>query len=300
MRTFLFSVAAVMAAVVLLAFTNTRPVAQDKTKDIVDTAAGSKDCTTLVAAVKAAGLVDALKGKGPFTVFAPTDAAFKALPAGTVEALLKPENKGKLTNILTYHVISGNVMAADVKTMKATTLFGQEASIEVKNGKVTIDGANVVTTDIKCSNGVIHVIDKVILPKTIVEVAAGNDSFSTLVTAVKAAGLVDTLNGGPFTVFAPTNEAFAKLPKGTVEELLKPENIEKLKAVLTYHVVSGTVTSADVVKLKSAKTVNGKELKITVKDGTVMVDNAKVTTVDIPCLNGVIHVIDSVVIPPEK
>lgn len=300
MRTFLFSVAAVMAAVVLLAFTNTRPVAQDKTMDIVDTAAGSKDFTTLVAAVKAAGLVDALKGKGPFTVFAPTDAAFKALPAGTVEALLKPENKGKLTNILTYHVISGNVMAADVKTMKAKTLFGQEASIEVKNGKVTIDGANVVTTDIKCSNGVIHVIDKVILPKTIVEVAAGNDSFSTLVTAVKAAGLVDTLNGGPFTVFAPTNEAFAKLPKGTVEELLKPENIEKLKAVLTYHVVSGTVTSAEVVKLKSAKTVNGKELKITVKDGTVMVDNAKVTTVDIPCVNGVIHVIDSVVIPSDK
>lgn len=300
MRTFLFSFAAVTAAVVLLGFTNSQPAAQDKPKDIVDTAAGSKDFTTLVAAVKAAGLVDALKGKGPFTVFAPTDAAFKALPAGTVDALLKSENKGKLASILTYHVISGSVMAADVKTMKAKTLFGQEVSIEAKDGKVTIDGANVITTDIKCSNGVIHVIDKVILPKTIVEVAAANDSFSTLVTAVKAAGLAETLNGGPFTVFAPTNEAFAKLPKGTVEELLKPENIEKLKAVLTYHVVSGAVTSADVVKLKSAKTVNGRELKITVKDGTVMVDNAKVTTVDIPCLNGVIHIIDSVVIPADK
>jgi uncharacterized surface protein with fasciclin (FAS1) repeats len=300
MRNILFSAAVVIAAVVLLGFTNTQPAAQDKPKDIVDTAAGAKDFSTLVAAVKAAGLVDALKGKGPFTVFAPTDAAFKALPAGTVEALLKPENKGKLSNILTYHVISGSVMAADVKTMKAKTLFGQEASIEVKDGKVTIDGANVVTTDIKCSNGVIHVIDKVILPKTIVDVAASNDSFSTLVAAVKAAGLVDTLNGGPFTVFAPTNDAFGKLPKGTVEELLKPENVDKLKAILTYHVVSGTVSSSEVVKLKTAKTVNGKELKITVKDGNVMIDGAKVTTVDIPCLNGVVHIIDSVVIPAEK
>ena len=134
--------------------------------------------------------------------------------------------------------------------------------------------------------------------KTIVETAAGADDFSTLVAAVKAAGLVETLSGkGPFTVFAPTNEAFAKLPKGTVESLLKPENKEKLIAVLTYHVVPGTVMAKDVVKVDSAKTVQGSEVSISVKGKTVKVDNAKVVKTDIKCSNGVIHVIDSVILP---
>jgi uncharacterized surface protein with fasciclin (FAS1) repeats len=134
-------------------------------KDIVDTAAGAKDFTTLVAAVKAGGLVETLKGKGPFTVFAPTDAAFKALPEGTLESLLEPENKEKLANILKYHVVPGKVMAKDVKAGEVPTALGKKATIAVKDGKVTIDGANVTKTDIKCSNGVIHVIDAVILPK---------------------------------------------------------------------------------------------------------------------------------------
>ena len=112
------------------------------------------------------------------------------------------------------------------------------------------------------------------------------------------AGLVETLSGdGPFTVFAPTDEAFAKLPSGTLDDLLKPENKAKLKDILTYHVISGKVMAADVVKLKSAKTVNGQSLTIVVKDGTVMVDNAKVSKTDIMCTNGVIHVIDAVVLP---
>ena len=133
---------------------------------------------------------------------------------------------------------------------------------------------------------------------TIVAVAAANPDFSTLVTAVKAAGLVDTLNSkGPFTVFAPTNEAFAKLPAGTVENLLKPENKEKLTAILTYHVVAGKVTAAQVVKLKSAETVNGKSLTITSGKDGVMVNDAKVTATDIKASNGVIHVIDTVLIP---
>ena len=135
-------------------------------------------------------------------------------------------------------------------------------------------------------------------PGTIVEVAASNPDFSTLVAAVKAAGLVDTLNSkGPFTVFAPTNEAFAKLPAGTVENLLKPENKEKLVAILTYHVVAGKVTAAEVVKLKTAKTVNGKDVTITVGKNGVMVNDAKVTATDIMASNGVIHVIDTVLIP---
>jgi uncharacterized surface protein with fasciclin (FAS1) repeats len=134
--------------------------------------------------------------------------------------------------------------------------------------------------------------------KDIVDTAVAAGSFKTLAAALQAAGLVDTLKGkGPFTVFAPTDEAFAKLPAGTVEDLLKPENKEKLVAILTYHVVPGKVLAAQVTKMNSAKTVNGQSLTITANNGTVMVDNAKVVKTDILCSNGVIHVIDSVVLP---
>jgi uncharacterized surface protein with fasciclin (FAS1) repeats len=134
--------------------------------------------------------------------------------------------------------------------------------------------------------------------KSIVEIAAGNKDFSTLVAAVKAAGLVETLSGkGPFTVFAPTNAAFEKLPKGTVEELLKPENKDKLIAVLTYHVVPGKVLAADVVKIEKAKTVQGQEVSVKVSNGGVQIDNAKVIKTDIVGSNGVIHVIDAVILP---
>jgi uncharacterized surface protein with fasciclin (FAS1) repeats len=137
--------------------------------------------------------------------------------------------------------------------------------------------------------------------KTIVEVAVAADSFKTLVTAVKAADLVETLSGkGPFTVFAPTDEAFKKVPKEVLADLLKPENKEKLAAVLTYHVVAGKVLAADVVKLAKAKTVQGSEVKITVKEGKVKVDDANVVKTDILCKNGVIHVIDAVILPPAK
>lgn len=141
-------------------------LAGDK-KDIVDTAAGADNFKTLVAAVKAAGLVDTLKGEGPFTVMAPTDEAFAKLPAGTVEALLKPENKDKLVAILKYHVIPAKAMAADVVGLdgkEVKTVEGSPAKIAVKDGTVTIDGARVVKADIECTNGVIHVIDTVILP----------------------------------------------------------------------------------------------------------------------------------------
>ena len=133
-------------------------------KDIVDTAVAAGDFSTLVTAVKAAGLVETLKGEGPFTVFAPTDAAFEKVPTGTLNALLA--DKAALANVLTYHVVAGNVMAADVvKLTSAVTVQGQAVSIEVKDGKVYLDGAQVVATDINASNGVIHVIDAVILPK---------------------------------------------------------------------------------------------------------------------------------------
>lgn len=280
-------------------------------KDVVDTAVGAGSFKTLVAAVKAAGLVDALKGKGPFTVFAPTDDAFAKLPEGTIQNLLKPENKKTLQAILTYHVVPGKVTAGQVvKLSSAKTLQGQKVAIVVSKTGVKIDNANVVKTDISCSNGVIHVIDAVILPKKetaapsqstepdVVDTAVSAGSFKTLVAAVKTAGLVDTLKGeGPFTIFAPTDEAFAKLPEETLQDLLKPENRSKLQAILTYHVVPGRVMATDVVRLSGAKTVNGRAVAITVDGGKVQIDNANVLKTDIECSNGVIHVIDTVMLP---
>ena len=153
---------AAMAALVLSMGSTVRA----QGKDIVDTAVGAGQFKTLVAALQAAGLVETLKGKGPFTVFAPTDAAFAKLPAGTVEMLLKPENKAKLTAILTYHVVAGKVMAADVvKVTSAKTVQGESVAVKVTGGKVMINNAHVVTADIAASNGVIHVIDTVLMPK---------------------------------------------------------------------------------------------------------------------------------------
>ena len=134
--------------------------------------------------------------------------------------------------------------------------------------------------------------------KNIVDTAVAAGNFKTLAAALGAAGLVDTVSGaGPFTVFAPTDAAFAKLPAGTIENLLKPENKDQLTAILTYHVVQGKVMAADVVKLSEAKTVNGKTLKVKVNGGNVMIDDATVTSTDIAASNGVIHVVDSVMIP---
>jgi uncharacterized surface protein with fasciclin (FAS1) repeats len=157
----------------------------------------------------------------------------------------------------------------------------------------------VIITDIVCSNGVIHVIDTVMIPppSNIVDTLVNDGRFTTLVAAVKAAGLADTLSGtGPFTLFAPTDDAFKKLPAGTVETLLKdPQG--QLKQILLYHVVPGKLMAADVVKLTSVKTVQGKNITISTKNG-VMVNDANVTVTDIGATNGVIHYIDAVLIPP--
>jgi uncharacterized surface protein with fasciclin (FAS1) repeats len=273
-------------------------------KDIVDTAVGAGSFKTLAAALQAADLVDALKSKGPFTVFAPTDEAFAKLPQGTVETLLKPENKQQLIDVLTYHVVNGKVPAAKVVTLSgASSLNGQQVDIKVQNGKVSVDDANVVKTDIVCDNGVIHVIDQVILPASdnipATAIKAGN--FKTLVAAAQAAGLVEALSGeGPFTVFAPTDAAFAKLPEGTVESLLKPANKAKLASILKYHVVPGRVYSADALAAGKANTLQGDAVKIAVNGNAAMVNGAKLVATDLDASNGVIHVIDSVILPPEK
>jgi transforming growth factor-beta-induced protein len=275
---------------------------------IVEIAVEDGRFTTLVAAVQAAGLVDTLNSDGPFTVFAPTDDAFAALPDGTVESLLE-DPQGALTQILLYHVIGAAVPAADVVELdSATTVQGEEISIEVVGGSVILNGAvEVIITDIEASNGIIHVIDAVLLPPSltaeelpsIAEIAAGDENFSTLVAALDAAGLVDVLAGeGEFTVFAPTNDAFAALPDGTVEALLQdPEG--DLTQILLYHVVDGIALAEAVVGLDSVVTLQGEAISIEIVGGSVILNGAvEVIITDIEASNGVIHVIDGVLLPP--
>ena len=277
------------------------PMEEEMAPDIVDIAVEAGSFNTLVAAVQAAGLVDALKGEGPFTVFAPSDEAFAKLPEGTVEALLE-DPEGALTRILLYHVVPGKVMAADVSDgLTAETLRGAEVSFSVMDGKVMINDAEIVATDIEASNGVIHVIDSVILPpEDLVDVAIGAGSFNTLVAAVQAAGLEEALRGkGPFTVFAPTDEAFAKLPEGTVEALLADP--EALAEILLYHVISGKVMAADVADGLEAETLQGSMVRFAIhSDGKPAIQDALILATDIEAFNGVIHVIDTVILPPAE
>ena len=269
---------------------------------IVDIAVADGRFETLVAALQAAGLAETLAGEGPFTVFAPTDEAFAKLPEGTVEALL--EDIPALTEILLYHVVSGEVLAEEIVDMNsAKTLAEKFIEINVGDGAVTINDARVVVTNVQADNGVIHVIDTVLLPPedmgSIVDIAVADGRFETLVAAVQAAGLAETLsNDGLFTVFAPTDDAFAKLPEGTVEALL--EDLPALTDILLYHVVSGKVMAEDVVSLTEAETLLGENINIRVENGMVYINDAQVIITDIMADNGIIHVIDTVLLPPEE
>merc|ERR1712241_386030 len=213
---------------------------------IAAVAQATPSLSTLLAAVEAAGLAQTLNGAGTFTVFAPNDAAFGKLPEGTIATLLKPENKDQLRSILLKHVLPVQIKAGQIPrgTTKVKTVGGEEIEITNTGRGVSIKSsagnANVIATDVLASNGVVHVIDTVIQPenqetetrnalKTIAATAAETPSLSTLLAAVKAAGLAETLNGaGTFTVFAPNNAAFGKLPEGTISFLLKPENKKQL------------------------------------------------------------------------
>lgn len=343
-------------------------------QNIVENAVNSPIHTTLVAAVQAAGLVDTLIGPGPFTVFAPTDDAFAALPAGTVETLVKPENKDALVKILTCHVVGAEVMAAAVIDMvnagggsaEVDTLGGCTLTAALDGDMVTITDemggtATVTVADVKQSNGVIHVVNAVLLPgaddameedsmgadamkedammekedsmmkedamamenpmvggaemlasRDIIDNAVNSPIHTTLVAAVQAAELVDTLKGpGPFTVFAPTDDAFAALPAGTVEELLKPENKATLQKVLTAHVVAGAVTAEDLTRkarhshdgFYHFNAVSGDALsaKVTHSGRVFIFDEHgsayEVTTADVMQSNGVIHVVEGALLP---
>ncbi len=291
---------------------------------IVDVAVANGSFTTLVAAVQAAGLVDTLSGPGPFTVFAPTDDAFAAALEAlglTAEELLADTET--LTTILTYHVVAGEIGSADLTDgQMAATVQGEEITVDLSDG-VKINDVNVVIADVPASNGVIHAVDGVLLPPTVVEalglggdameeeeameegpgnlaeVAAEAGSFTTLLAAVEAAGLTEaiTADGSQFTVFAPTDDAFAAALEAlglTAEELLA--DTATLTSILTYHVVVGEVTSGDLVD-GPVTTLQGEEITVDLSDG-VKINTATVTAADVDASNGVIHVIDTVLLPP--
>ena len=282
------------------------------TGDIVATAQSAGQFTVLLEAAQAAGLVSALQGPGPLTVFAPTDAAFGALltKLGKTKAELLADVP-LLTTVLKYHVLSGAVPSSAITgPLGPVTLEGRQLLIIPKDGKITINGtATVTTADVQATNGVIHVIDQVLIPPMpapaqpdIVDTAAAAGSFTTLLAAAKAAGLVDALKGrGPFTVFAPTDRAFKTLIRRlhtTPEKLLSDP--AKLASILKYHVVSGEVFSSQLkVGRNVVTTLNGRKIVVRkYRNGTVTVNGtARVTTANVDASNGVIHVIDRVLVP---
>ena len=260
-------------------------------KDIIDTALAAGSFTKLAAALTSAGLIDALKGPGPFTVFAPTDAAFAAFESAN-PGVLAGLSKAALTEILTYHVVAGaSVASKDLKDEQVfTALSGSPLLIDTSSG-VKVDDAKVTTADVVASNGVIHVIDQIMLPPKddIVATAIAAGTFTKLAAALTTADLVTTLQGkGPFTVFAPTDAAFAKLaavPTG-----------DALKNVLLYHVVAGAVGSGDLKAGPVPTQLAGKSVTVSLTGG-VKINDSTVTAANILAKNGVIHVVDTVLVP---
>ena len=267
--------------------------------DVVQRAIVTEETATLVDAVVAGDLVSTLMGPGPFTVFAPINAAFEALGTTTLEALLDPANQTILQDVLTYHVIPSKVLAADLTDgAMVETVEGGDVTIDLSDPTMPmVNGANIIATDIMTENGVIHLIDGVLTESMdIVQRASVTGETATLVDAVVAGDLVETLQGpGPFTVFAPINAAFEALGTTTILELLDPANQAILQDVLTYHVIPGKVMAGDLTDGAMVETVEGGDVTIDLSDPTMpMVNGANIIATDIVTENGVIHLIDGV------
>jgi len=246
-------------------------------------------------------------------VFAPTNDAFGKLDAKLLDALLKPENKEKLAAVLTYHVVAnGKVASSDLTDgQQITTVQGENVTVTINTNGVFINtDSQVVTPDVEATNVIVHIINKVLVPpnlvlpvyQNIVELAQATGDLSTLVQAVVAADLVATLtSAGPFTVFAPTNDAFGALPAGLLDTLLKPENKAKLAAVLTYHIANGEVTSSQIQADQATilKTLETQDVTITISENGVFVNsNSQVVVPDVKATNGIVHIINNLLIPP--
>ncbi len=290
--------ATALASLVLLATAcDDDPVQIRGAANIVTTAEQAGSFSTLLAAAEAAGLTQVLATGGPFTVFAPTDDAFAALPAGTLDALLADTDA--LEEVLLYHVAQGELTSADLdRASSVTTLQGQK--IAVTPGSILLNGIAVDQADILAENGIIHVIGEVLLPPsmTITEAATDNASFSTLAAALEATGLDEALgSAGPFTVFAPTDEAFAALPQGQLDALLADP--DALRGILRYHIVDGEVFSRDLDGVVAIETSAGFPILFNLSDGAKLND-ANIVGTNVLATNGVIHAIDKVLSPPTK
>merc|ERR1719375_1856648 len=296
---------------------------QPNQQNIVQLAEHTADLSTLVSAVVAADLADTLSSAGKFTVFAPTNEAFKALPAGTLTNLMKPANKAKLADILKYHVLPEQVLSTQLKASQTVaTVEGKTVLVEKCNYRGVRVGPSasalktVIKADNLASNGVVHIIDGVLLPPTpapqpkgdnIVQLAEHTADLSILVSALVAGDLTDTLSSaGKFTVFAPTDRAFKALPAGTLDSLMKPENKAKLVDILKYHVLPEEVLSSQLKPFQAVKTVEGKLLHVQEWGGKVRVgpslltkDLKNVIKADNKASNGVVHIIDGVLLPPS-
>jgi transforming growth factor-beta-induced protein len=303
-----------MAAVVVLASCNKddddnptpTPTPTPQELNIVETAAADAQFSTLVAAVTKAGLADALQADGPFTVFAPTNDAFDKLFTQLGVGGIDDLTADQLAPILLYHVVSGKVMAADVTNgyipTLNTTAPGDNSVLllaDITNGVMLNGMVNVTAADVEASNGVIHVIDNVLLPPDVVDMAINNSNFSILVEAVVKADLVDALKAdGPFTVFAPTNAAFEALFNDLGVNGIADLTADQLTPILLYHVVSGNVRAADVTT-STVPTLNpDASIDIVVSDtGVTLNGTSNVVATDVQGTNGVIHVIDKVILP---
>ena len=287
-----------------LVLLSTLIVINSNAQTVVDIVVNSPDHNTLETAVIAAELADDLSGTGPFTVFAPTDAAFAALDPATLSALLA-DPTGDLATILSYHVVVG---VADSSTITdgqgISNLIGQNLFFSTAGG-LSINGANITVTDIRAENGVVHVIDAVMLPEAmktringnIMDVVSTSPVHTTLNTLIETAGLDGTLSSdGPFTLFAPTDAAIAALPTDVVDALLA-DPTGALTDVLLFHATVGVASTDNIVDGLSVGSILGKNLTFSVNGNGVTVNNINISTLDIYTTNGVVHVIDAVLVP---
>ena len=265
---------------------------------VYDIVSNSTDHNTLEAAINACSLDGLLSGTGPFTLFAPTDAAFQALGTGVVGNLL--QNLPQLTNILKHHVVGDSLVSTLLtNNLLVETLFGIDVKVTIVGATIYIDDAIVTFSNIPADNGVVHVIDAVLsLPtNTIYDIVSKSDDHTTLKTAIDLCGLDGALDGpGPFTLFAPTNAAFDALDPGVLAALLA--NITELTDILKHHVVADSVMSITLTNNQVVPTLLGTNVTVTVTNGDVYIDNAMVTVADNIADNGVVHIIDAVLLPP--
>jgi transforming growth factor-beta-induced protein len=302
---FRFAIIAIAAVTLFASCSKDESDDQMDSKNIAQVASSNADFSILVQALDKAGLVSTLEGAGPFTVFAPTNAAFNALFAQLGVSGINDLSAETLRPILLNHVISGNVKSMDIASGYAAT-FNKTAPGEnnvkifiSKGSDVMVDGSKVVIADVTASNGVIHAIDKVILPASVVSHAINNPNFSILVQAVVKAGLVEALSApGPFTVFAPTNDAFNALFAALGVSGIGNLTAEQLTPILLYHVVSGNVVASQVSTGMVPTLKAGSNINIVANTtGVKLNGNSNVVATDVQGTNGVIHAIDAVLIP---